>query len=233
MNTNIFDYFLINHINYFSQKSWLFDNIIRFLSNNHLLKGGFIITFIWWAWFNDNKSENRKQVIAILLSSTVAMIIARIMVFLLPFRNKPMHIEEINFILPFGMIPEWQKINVLSSFPSDHAVLFFCLSTGLLFISKRIGILTLLYTLLFIAMPRIYLGLHYPTDIIIGGILGTFFSLIGNTYFVKYKFMDLIINFSYSRPNYFYPIFFLLTFQIADMFNSIRSILSGFEIILH
>ena len=88
---NIFDYYIITHINYFSQHSWTFDNIIRFLSGNHLLKGGVITTIIWWAWFKDNQLHNRKHRIATLFSSIIAIILARAMEFILPFRYKPMH----------------------------------------------------------------------------------------------------------------------------------------------
>jgi hypothetical protein len=55
-----------------------------------------------------------------------------------------------------------------SSFPSDHACLFFALATGLCLISPVIGGLALLHASLIVSLPRIYLGLHYPTDVLAG-----------------------------------------------------------------
>ena len=113
-----------------------------------------------------------------------------------------------------------------SSFPSDHAVLFFALSTGLCFISRKVGTFTLFYSALFICLPRIYLGLHYPTDIIAGAIIGMTVTLLANIFLIKSKRLQSIANWSYSKPNLFYPLFFLLTYQIADLFDNSRDIVS-------
>jgi undecaprenyl-diphosphatase len=157
------------------------------------------------------------------------MTLARALVLTLPYRLRPLHEEGLNFLLPYGMSPT--TLEGLSSFPSDHAVLFFALSTGLLFISRKVGTFALSYTALFIIFPRIYLGLHYPTDIIAGAIIGMTIALLGNIYLIKSKRLQSIANWSYSKPNLFYPVFFLFTYQIADMFESSRAIISmGFRL---
>jgi undecaprenyl-diphosphatase len=118
-----------------------------------------------------------------------------------------------------------------SSFPSDHAVLFFALSTGLLFISRKVGTFALAYTGLFIAFPRIYLGLHYPTDIIAGAIIGVTIAILGNIYLIKSTRLKSIVRWADTEPDLFYPVFFLFTYQIADMFGSSRAIISaGFKV---
>lgn len=72
-----------------------------------------------------------------------------------------------------------------------------------------------------------YLGFHYPTDIIAGAIIGIAIALVANIYLVKNKGIHSIVNMSYSSPNLFYPLFFLLTYQIADLFNASRKLASG------
>lgn len=144
---------------------------------------------------------------------------------MLPFRPKPLLEESLDFLLPLGMPPT--ELGGLSSFPSDHAVLFVALSTGLFFVSRRVGAFALSFTILFIAFPRLYLGFHYPSDIIAGAIIGMTVALFGNILLVKSTNIRSIANWSYSKPALFYPLFFLLTYQVADLFNSSRNMLTG------
>ena len=227
---NEFGYKIMSFINQFSQLSMTFDNTMH-LSGNRLLKGGVLMCILWWLWFkNDkNRSENHIHLISTIVSSFVAIILARGLAVLLPFRLRPLHEDGLNFLLPFGM--DSTHLDGWSSFPSDHAVLFFALSTGLLYTSKKAGIFAFVYTTLIICFPRVYLGLHYPTDIIAGAIIGVMIGWIGNYYFTNSKISKSILNWSLSKPQFFYPILFLLTYQIADIFGGIRSLMSmGFNI---
>lgn len=229
---NFFDYHIIIYVNQASQHSWVFDNFIRLLAGNQLLKGGVLITIIWWAWFKGEirHSRIREHIILTLFSCVAATILARALALALPFRLKPIYEESLNFLLPLGTPPTTQ--GGLSSFPSDHAVLFFALSTGLLFVSRRVGAFALSFTVLFIALPRLYLGFHYPSDIIAGAIIGMTITLLANIYLVKNINIQSIANWSSSKPNLFYPLFFLLTYQVADLFRSSRNIVTeGVKII--
>jgi undecaprenyl-diphosphatase len=228
---NSFDFEIITYVNQFSQHSWIFDRLIGFLFGNNLLKGGVLVTILWWSWFNNDARHprNREYIIATLLSCFVAMILARALALALPFRSRPIHEENLSFLLPYGIAPT--ILEGWSSFPSDHATLFFSLSAGIVFISRKIGVFALSYTTLFIASPRIYLGLHYPTDIIAGAIIGMTVTLLGNMYLRKVISLQKIVNWSHSKPNLFYPLFFLLTYQIADMFEGVRTISNvGFKL---
>jgi len=224
---NFFDSEIITCVNRFSQHSWLFDKIIVSLVGNHLLKGGVLAIIIWWAWFKeeDHHVHNRKHIISTLFSCVIALALGRALALTLPFRLRPLHQEGLHFLLPYGADPT--MLETWSSFPSDHAVLFFTLSTGLLFISRQAGTFALFYTILFICLPRVYLGLHYPTDIIAGAIIGMAIALIGNIYLARNKKIQTIENWSYSKPYIFYPIFFLVTYQIADMFDDVRALFNG------
>lgn len=171
---NNFDLTLLSALNQFAHMWQNFDRFVVLIQYNNLFKGGVILPFVYYVWFKaDLNSVKRRYLIAMLLSTLPAELMARLMAKTLPFRFRPIHDININFFPPFNM-----DLNILeghSSFPSDHAVLFFCLSTGLLFCSKRLGTFALLYTLIFIALPRIYLGLHYPTDIMAGAAIGIIF----------------------------------------------------------
>ncbi|MBK8945688.1 MAG: phosphatase PAP2 family protein [Ignavibacteriae bacterium] len=226
------DLIIIEYLNQFSQQSLFFDKFIVFLSNNNLLKGGILSFAIWWAWFFNRNSNfgNRILVISNLVGSFIAMATARILAVILPFRHRPIHDDELSFEVPHGMnaflLEGW------SSMPSDHAVLYFTLASGLFFISRIVGFFAIIYTAIIISFPRIYLGLHYPSDIFVGAIIGIAFSYISYKYFVNSKFVKKIFQLSLIKPYIFYPILFLFTYQIADLFDGIRAIGNGFNFFL-
>ena len=65
------------------------------------------------------------------------------------------------------------------SFPSGHTIASFEASVALLLGNKKLGIPAFILAIL-IAFSRLYLYVHYPTDVIASIILGTLFAFIGH-----------------------------------------------------
>ena len=65
------------------------------------------------------------------------------------------------------------------SFPSGHTIASFEAAVVLLKNSKKMGIPAMILAVL-ISFSRLYLYVHYPTDVITSVILGTVFALIGD-----------------------------------------------------
>ena len=65
------------------------------------------------------------------------------------------------------------------SFPSGHTIASFEAAVVLLKNGKKMGIPAMILAVL-ISFSRMYLYVHYPTDVIASIILGTIFALIGN-----------------------------------------------------
>jgi undecaprenyl-diphosphatase len=115
----------------------------------------------------------------------------------------------------------------MSSLPSDHAALFISLATGLLFVSRKAGLFSLVYTLIFIFIPRLYLGYHYPTDLVLGALIGASITAFFNySDFIKNKISEWIMPFSKDHPALFYSLLFLVTYQIADLFWASREMIT-------
>ena len=66
------------------------------------------------------------------------------------------------------------------SFPSGHTIASFEAATALLLYKKRIGIPALILACL-IAFSRLYLYVHYPSDVIFSIVFGIIFGILGTT----------------------------------------------------
>jgi undecaprenyl-diphosphatase len=60
-----------------------------------------------------------------------------------------------------------------SSFPSGHAAFFFALSTVVYFYNKKAGFLFFLASFL-ISISRVFSGIHWPSDVLVGALIGIF-----------------------------------------------------------
>jgi undecaprenyl-diphosphatase len=225
---NFLDKFALPFINDYAGRFVATDKAIAFLSNYHLLKGGVLVVLIWWAWFSPLgvQARNRAHVLATLTGCFVAVLAARVMANFLPLRLRPLHDPDVEVRIAHGL--SRTVLDGASSFPSDHAVLFFSLSVGLLYVSRAVGLFAIAYTVLFIALPRVYLGLHYPTDLLAGGLFGAMITVVFNRYVADGAAIASVTRFSSIRPEIFYPLFFLVTYQLAELFEGVRVLLSPF-----
>lgn len=64
-----------------------------------------------------------------------------------------------------------------NSFPSDHSIVFFSLSMMIWLFHKRAGSIWLLFALS-VAYSRVWVGVHYPMDVVVGAGIGAVSSLI-------------------------------------------------------
>ena len=76
------------------------------------------------------------------------------------------------------------------SFPSGHTIASFEAATVLLINSKLMGIPAIILAIL-IAFSRMYLYVHYPSDVLFSVVAGILFALIGNALAKKIKFSPL------------------------------------------
>jgi len=168
-------------------------------------------------------TRNRQIIIGILVGGLVGMFATRMLTHVLPFRTRPLYTTELNLTSP---IEQLANLDTRTSFPSDHATLFFALSTGFFFLSRWLGTLAVLYTLFMVCFPRVFLGYHYPSDIVVGAMVGIVAALIANAPRIRHVFYQPLVAWQHRHPGLFYIGLFLMTYQMNNMFNDVRSLLS-------
>ncbi len=221
---NPFDAGILHLVNQFAQRSWLLDKSVVFISEDPFTAGGIATTFFWWAWFrkSDQQTKQRKVILSGLALSFIALFVARGLALLLPFRVRPFLVTELGFRPPFGANEYYQDLIHWSAFPSDHAVLYFSLATCILLVSRNAGILAYSHAFFVVCMPRIYLGEHYPTDILAGAVLGIGISSLCMNKKLQDMIADRPLRLLDASPAAFYACFYLCTFLFATNFNSVR-----------
>lgn len=220
---NWFDLRTIHCINHFSQRWPFADEAIDVISSNMLFTGTIFMAVLWWAWFRRNrKGEDREVVIAGLVLSAAAIFAARALALLLPFRARPLWTPSLHFIPPSGV--NQTELIRWSSFPSDHAAMTFALCTTIFFLSRRLGILAFLYAAFVVNLPRVYLGFHFPTDIIAGAAIGIALASLTLNARVRRLLSAPALRFEERMPGVFYCCFFIVAFLFGTMFDPLRQI---------
>ena len=228
---NPFDQSILAFLNSFAHRWWLFDTTVSVIVDAPFLKGGVVMMLIWWEWFRgDGDILRRREILfASLVSCFVALFVARGLANMLPFRERPVHNLSLQFVLPYSVS---QKALIgWSSFPSDHATLFFALATALFFVSRRVGVWAMIYVFVVVCIPRVYVGIHYPTDILAGMVLGGGIVWAGNRPSLRELVARPGMRWLAGNPASFYAVLFLLTYQIVTLFEDVR-LFGGFFLYL-
>jgi len=217
---NPFDAAIISFLNHFARRSWAFDTLIV-LSSSYLLRVAGIVPLYWWAWFRqgEGKTEKRDFLIFGMIFSLVALLISRGFSKMLPFRPRPMQNPALHFVVPYGqstgMLLGW------SSFPSDHAAAYFVVAMCLYFVSRRLGIFALCWAFFVTSMMRVYLGIHYPSDVIAGALIGIGIAFLAKNSAIKDFATGWAMRCHEHHPGPFYAVMFLFTLQLATAFESV------------
>lgn len=223
---NPFDHAIIAFLNAHAHHSLPFDVFMVFVTRKALLQGNISMALLWWAWFRrgPEQSRHREILLCTLMGAFIAIVAGRALALTLPYRVRPLRDPLLHFVLPYGMSLE--EFRGWSAFPSDHAMMFFELATGIFMISRPVGLLLLAHALLVVCLPRVYVGLHFPTDILGGAAIGVLTAIAVTPENVRRALARPMLAFHDRSPSIFYAAMFLLTLGIANMFNDVRTLLS-------
>src|SRR6478736_5768702 len=213
------DFPLMHFLNPFSGKHSVLDCGLVFLADNNLTCGIFLLSLIWYVWFRSSELQDRWGILIGTLAAAFAGILSRLLQLTLPTHLRPLHDPELAFRPPEGVDPG--ALNHWNSFPSDHAAVFFGLVAVLFFSRAKLGYLAFVWSAL-LTLARNYLGYHYPTDALAGAALGVFIvsEVQGRFRLIASR----LLSFERSAPPAFYMVAFLVTYQIATLFDDVREL---------
>jgi undecaprenyl-diphosphatase len=158
-----------------------------------------------------------------ILAVLLALIANRAISVLLPYRVRPMETPDIGYRLPlFEDGFNYSDFERWSSFPSDQATYFFAFATGFWLLSARWGTFMFLYST-FIALSRVYLGTHFPSDVLTGALLGIAVQLALNRQPVRNAVAPALLM-EKIKPAYFNALLFFVLLEMGTGFMNVRDI---------
>lgn len=118
-------------------------------------------------WFT-RKPKNRMMVIQAVIATVVAEVLGKIAGQLYSHHQ------------PFAVLSHVNQLvehEIDNSFPSDHSIVFFAICFSIWLVRKKEWWLWIILALC-VAISRIWVGVHYPVDVVTGALLGIISALV-------------------------------------------------------
>ena len=143
------------------------------------------IFWIAWAVLMLVFPKTRKTGIAMAIALIMGVLICNVTLKPLIGRPRPYDYQLEHFGVTIKLLIDAQHDY---SFPSGHTIASFEAAVALLLNDKRMGIPAMVIAVL-VTFSRLYLYVHYPTDVLVSLVLGILFGILGN----------LIVNAIYKK----------------------------------
>ena len=154
-----------------NMQSGLLDTIMPIIT----LFGEGGIFWIAWAVVLLIIPKTRKIGLSMIIALLLGLLVCNITLKPLVQRIRPYDLQEQDFGIYINLLIERQHD---FSFPSGHTIASFEAAVVLLKNSRKMGIPALILAIL-VSFSRLYLYVHYPTDVIVSVVLGTAFAFAG------------------------------------------------------
>jgi undecaprenyl-diphosphatase len=163
------DRHLFHAVNGFARDTgWLHTPMLDYAAYGVVLFAGLLLIGWWVA-----RSTGDHQKVAAALWAPLGALLALAL-------NQPLA-NAVREPRPYQVLPHILVLTHRSTdyaFPSDHAVMAGAVATGLFLVSRRLGVVAAVAALL-IAFARVYVGAHWPGDVLVGLVFGGAVTLGG------------------------------------------------------
>ncbi|OPA75214.1 hypothetical protein BVG16_21670 [Paenibacillus selenitireducens] len=179
MDFSHIDELVFESINHLAISISALNPVMQFLSEKaeYLFYLGIILY-----WFT-REQKNKKMVIVALFSACIGFGIGKILSHFF-YRDRPFVHHAVNQLIEHA---------ANASFPSDHSIGSFVIATAIFLFRKREGIIWLLLAGL-ISFSRIWNGVHFPSDVIAGALIGIFTSVLVYQLIRRWSFAQKCLN---------------------------------------
>ena len=213
------DDMVLRAINGLVGRSAAVDTLVGDFTDWNFFRCAWIVCILWWAWFKFQDSDSRLAIVSGILGLICATVLSKTIQLVVFVHERPfITAAKAGLTVPASVVRDWDWGHG-SSFPSDTATLHLALATIVWSMSRRLGLAVFVWVALVVALPRLYMTYHYPSDLIGGAVLGMSCVLVAQRYRAHLK-NGLLFRFEKTRPQLFYPILFLCTYQIVDAFSA-------------
>ncbi len=158
------DLALFNWLNSFVGTVPFVDWLTRALVNDFAVPTAMSLAAVW-LWFAGETPEERQRNQRAVFTIALAVLLSNILIKGLSyiyFRPRPFAVETVKLLFYRPSV---------SSFPSVPVDVAFCFAVGAWYAHRRMGTALLLLGALY-ALARVYAGVHYPSDVIGGALIG-------------------------------------------------------------
>ena len=233
MSHNGLDILIVQFFNQYCGKCVFLDTLGLIFLSVDAIRTAILVALVMGIWQygkikNDKKAN--KRVIAILFSIILTLGIVEILNAVID-SSRP--IVTYNHLIKTPIITEntkllwnegWVRNPKHGSFPSDTVALLATMATGLFLWNRYIGFIAVLFVLFGGVLPRLYFGLHYPSDMLIGIIVSIASTLVIEKVKLFDFLSDKILETEKRFPYLFGVTGFYLAYIIADKFILLRKL---------
>jgi undecaprenyl-diphosphatase len=215
------DYAVTAALNSLTHRSFFLDAACHAISDDTMFSGMIFAALLWYCWFASPDVLSRHKALSGTIAAAIAGMLSRLTQLSFPSQPRPFQDPSLHLRLPYTIKPDSLR-HVASSFPSDHAALYFALAMTIWFVNRRVGNYALGLAVL-LDLIRIYLGFHYPSDVIGGAALGILCVCVIQN--LKVSSLTKRMSAFYRDPGpAFYAVAYCITYLISTMFYEVRFI---------